>query len=386
MNLLEKYKPKSINDLIIKMEKINEIKRLVLERKPVIISGPAGCGKTTLAHLLAKDINYEILEINASEDRNRNKIEEILKPATKEASLFAKGRLILVDDVEALSGSQDRGGIATLINMLNQTKWPIIFTTTDHTLQKLVPIRKKSALVELEKTEDKLLFSYLVKILDKEKILYDPITLEKIVLKSNGDIRAALNDSQASIKEGVLDFIEGLGEREKTRTISAALSLIFRGGDFKKVIESFNDIDLDEAMLWLDENIPREFSKKDEIFRAYINLSQAGIFDKRIKRFQYYRFLVYKTFFMTAGISLAGNSSILNLQTFKRSTRPLKYFLAAQKNIRKKEIAKKIAEKTHCSTHHVIKNVIPLIKKIYQSGNEINDLKLTQEEIDWLSD
>ena len=385
MNLLEKYKPKSINDLLIKKENINQIKKFVLERKPVIVSGPVGCGKTIIAHLLAKDINYEIMEINASDDRNKNKIENILEPAIKEASLFAKGRLILIDDIEALSGTRDRGGIPALTSILSNAKWPILLTTTDPTLQKLSPIRKKTALVELEVIDNNILFSHLAEILNKEKIIYDPKILEQIVLKSKGDIRAALNDLQASIKEGVLDIIEGLGEREKIQTISTALSLIFRGGDFKKVISAFNDADLDEAMLWLDENIPREFSKKDEIFRAYINLSKADIFNKRIKRRQYWRFLVYKNFFMTVGISLAGDSSTLATSAFKRSTRPLKYFLANQKNIRKKEIARKIAEKTHTSTSKVIKNVMPFIQKIYQNNNKIDDLELTQEEIEYLS-
>ncbi|MFH1592255.1 MAG: replication factor C large subunit [Candidatus Woesearchaeota archaeon] len=386
MKLLERYKPKTINHLLIDKEKINDIKRFIVEKKPLIISGPTGSGKTTLVYLLAKDMDYEVLEINASDNRNKNTIEEVLLPAIKEASLFAKGRLILIDDVEALSGTSDRGGIQALANILPQTKWPILLTTSDHSSKKLAPIRKKTGLVELNTPSTQALVSFLTQLCDQEKIVYNPKILEELANKNKGDIRAILMDLHSSIKNNALEAITGLGDRERKESVSTALSQVFRGKDFKKVINSFYDtnIDLDEAMLWLDENLPREYLKKEELFRAYNYLSKSDIFNKRIRRWQYWRFLVYRNFFMTSGINLSRNSNILSYPEYKRSTRLLKYFWANQKNLKRKEIARKIAEKTHISISKATKEVLPLIKLIYKNGQELEDLGLTPEETEWL--
>ena len=385
MNLIQKYKPKTIRGLIISKEKIMEVKRLIAERKPIIIAGPTGCGKTTLAHIMAKDMDYELLELNASDQRNKANIEEILSPAIKEASLFAKGRLVLIDDIDALSGTQDRGGIPSIANLLENTKWPVLLTTTDPFSQKLSPLRTKTALVNLEPIKDTILIDYLSRICKKENIAFDIKLIKNLASKNKGDIRAALNDLQASIKNNELISLE-LGERERLSSITTALSLIFRSADLKKILNSLNetDLNLDEAMLWLDENIPKEYTKKDEIYKAYSSLSKADKFKKRIIRWQHWRFLVYENFFMTAGINLSRTSNILSYPEYKRSSRLLKYFWANQRNLKGKEIARKISEKTHDSISKVRKEVLPLIKIIYRNNNEISDLDLTQEEIDWL--
>ncbi len=372
--------------MIIPKEKVNQVKRFIVEKKPVIISGPTGCGKTTLAQNIAYEMGYDILEINASDDRNKKNIEEILGPAAHEGSLLAPGRLILIDDVEALSGTEDRGGIQVIVSLVQQTKWPIIFTTIEPSSPKLNLLRKKTALVELEPPSNTKIFSYLADILDKEHVIYDPKVLEKLVIKSKGDIRAAITDLEASIKNGVLDSINEIGEREKKESIQTALSVIFKGKEPKRIVNSlFNaGIDLDEAVLWLDENIPTEFTKKDEIYKAYAILSKADIFNQRIRKRQHWRFLVYRNFLMTLGINSVRQSCNEFNVSYKRSMRPLKYFWAHQKNIKRKIITQKLAEKTHTSQTKASKEILPFIRLIYKNGGEIENLELTAEEREWL--
>ena len=387
MTLLEKYKPKKLSELLIQREKITELKRFIVERKPVILTGPTGCGKTSLVYLLAQDMNYELLEINASDKRNKLHIEEILGPAVKEGSLFAMGRLVLIDDIEALSGTGDRGGIQAIIILLQQTNWPIVLTTTSPISQKLNILRKKTGLVELEPVDKMAMAAYLAHICEQEQVIYDPLSIEKLVIKSRGDVRAAMSDLETSTISGVLNIDDEVNERDQRWSIQNALHLIFRRGELKKVLECFYnaDVDLDEAMLWLDENIPREFSKKEEIFRAYQTLSKADIFNKRISKRQYWRFLVYRNFFMTVGISRSGNSFSMEMPSYKRSTRPLKYFWENQKNTKKKYIAQKIAEYTHTSYSKTLKETLPFIFQIYKSGHGISILNLTEEEKEWIA-
>lgn len=386
MNLLEKYKPTKFNETLLEKEKLTELKRFVLEKKPVIISGPTGCGKTSLVYTFANELNFQVLEINSSESRNKNNLEAVLAPGIKEATLTGKGRIVLIDDIDALSGTKDRGAIQTVIKLIQETKWPIIITTIDPFSDKLASLRKKTGLIEIEPISTEKILQLLKTICKKEKILYHPKVLIELTNRSRGDIRAALTDLQSLTKEKKLESIESVGEREKTENILQALKTIFKKENIQGSIQSFNktNINPDEAMLWLDENLPHEYSKKEDLWRAYESLSKADIFKNRIRRWQYWRFLVYQNFFMTAGISLAKSSPYLSYSGYKRSGRLLKLFWAKQKRMKKEVIAKKIAEQTHTSKKRVIQDTLPYIQLIYKTGREIKELNLTIEEVDWL--
>ena len=386
MIFTNKYNPRELEELLVSKEKILLLKTHILERKPILVNGPTGCGKTSLAFVLAKQLNYEVLELNASDRRSKNNLESVLAPSIKEGSLFYSGRLILIDDVEAISNREDRGGLLTLINLISQTKWPIIITSTDIHDFKFSKLKSKCALVELDRIKDSDIFDVLKKICEKENILYDPLILKELAEKSKGDLRAAINDLQSLSSNKQIDSLHQLGEREREENILTVLKNIFKLNEIKKVINSFDDanVDLDEAALWLDENIPREYLEDKDLSEAYNNLSKADVFNGRIRKRQYWRFSFYRNFFLTAGISLAKSRNYLNYLAYKRTNRLLKLFWAKQKNLKKKEISKKIAEKTHCSQKKAFKDTTPFIQLIYRKEEAIEDLDLTEEEILWL--
>jgi len=89
------------------------------KKKAILLYGSPGTGKTSLAHVAARENNAEIFELNSSDLRNRIKLEEILKPASKQESLFKKNKILLVDEVDGVTGT-DIGGIAELIRIINK--------------------------------------------------------------------------------------------------------------------------------------------------------------------------------------------------------------------------------------------------------------------------
>ncbi len=382
----KKYAPKSINDLFIHREDILRLKRMILERKPVILNGPTGCGKTSLAYVLAGELGYELFEVNASDERSQKNLEASLIPSSKEGSLFAKGRLILIDDIEALSGTKDRGGLPTVVQIVEESHWPIIITASDIHDFKFSKLKSRCGLIEISKVDDSSVLNMLRVICEKEGILYNPLVLKELAEKSEGDLRAAINDLQTLSANKQLDSLDGFDKREKESDILAALSTVFKAKDVNKVINSFNDanVDLDEALLWIDENLPGEYTDPNDLAKAYLSLSKSDVFSGRIRRWQYWRFLVYRNFFLTAGVSLAKNKEYLSFNSYKRSGRLLKLFWAKQKNMKKHAIAAKIAEKTHCSKKRVLKDVLPYLQIVYKKGFEIEDLDLGKEEIEWL--
>ena len=92
--LINKYKPKKINDLIGVDREIKVLKDFILnfkKGKALLIFGPCGCGKTSSIEILSNNLDLELFELNASNFRDKASIENILGSAIKQKSLFSKG-------------------------------------------------------------------------------------------------------------------------------------------------------------------------------------------------------------------------------------------------------------------------------------------------------
>ena len=151
-SLAEKYRGKSYKDIKSQDKAIEDIKLFLKEfpkKKGLLLYGPAGTGKTSLAIASANENNLEILELNSSDLRNRKKLEEILKPASVQQSLFKKGKLIIMDEVDGVTGT-DIGGIPEVLRTLEETKHPMILTCNDAWQSKLAPVRSQCKLVEMK--------------------------------------------------------------------------------------------------------------------------------------------------------------------------------------------------------------------------------------------
>lgn len=108
--------------------------------KAVLLSGPPGIGKSTLAALVAKQIGYEVLELNASDTRSKKSVNEELGAVVLSQAMSSTGqlkkRLVIMDEVDGMGGS-DRGGIPELIKIIKAAKSPIICICNDRQAQKI---------------------------------------------------------------------------------------------------------------------------------------------------------------------------------------------------------------------------------------------------------
>ena len=150
--LTRKYKAGKYEDIIGQDKAIIEVKEFLKEfpkKKSLLLYGPAGTGKTSIVEAAAAENNLEIMELNSSDLRNKKKLEEVLKPAAEQMSLFKKGKIILMDEVDGVTGT-DIGGIPELIRTIDKTKHPIIMTCNDVWQTKLAPVRTKSKIIELK--------------------------------------------------------------------------------------------------------------------------------------------------------------------------------------------------------------------------------------------
>lgn len=382
--LAEKHRPKTFKEIIGQEKAVVEVKQFLDEfpkRKALILHGPPGTGKTTLAIAAAKENNAEVFELNSSDLRNRAKLEEILKPASLQTSLFKQAKILLVDEVDGVTGT-DIGGIPELMRIIEVSGHPVIITGNDVWQTKLAQLRQKCKLVEMKALTTEQVHQLLVQIAEKEGAKENTHFLRQIALKSQGDIRAALNDFQVYIIDKEEITTDATTKRHKEQTIFNILRALFK--ERQDFLELFDDTDmsLDEVFLWIEENIPREY-REESLYKAFDALSNADRFRGRIYRQQFWRFLLYQNIFQSAGISYAKARPNLGFTKYESPRRILTIWINNQKNAKKKTIAQKYARYVHCSVKRVMRD-FEILKPMMREPGIQTKLKLEEDEIEFL--
>ncbi len=198
----EKYRPQNFMDLI-GNEDARQLFAGWFEKwkkgtKPLLLVGPPGIGKTTLANLAGKNFGYDMISLNASDVRNKKNIQEILEPVLGNQTVLGKP-MIFVDEVDGVHGRSDYGGVEALINILKEPTIPIILAANNNSSDKMKKIKKVVKTISLYPLPPRLLRLYLNMVLEKENAQINPGKLIKLIVESNGDIRSMLNSAQALV-------------------------------------------------------------------------------------------------------------------------------------------------------------------------------------------
>jgi replication factor C large subunit len=388
----EKYRPNSLKDVIGDRYVLKQLEDFVLnyknqKKRAAILFGPAGTGKTCAVYAIAKERGLELVELNASDFRNKEQINSIVKNAINQASLFSKGKIILVDEIDGLSGTQDRGGIQAIISLLDKSVYPIVLTANNIYDDRFSKLRSRAILLEFKEISNKDVLGLLKRIADEERLDIEERVLKIIANRSGGDLRGAINDLQSlsKLKEITDNELGSIGDRKKEQEIIAILNLIFKSKDIELISKMLEllDVDLDEVMLWVDENVPLEYDS-NELAGAYEMLSKADVFRGRIRKWQYWRFIIYQKFLMTEGVALVKGAGKKGFVRYRRSQRPLKIWRANIKYGKRKTICSKMAERLHISTKRAMQEVLPYVKNILKEKEYALYFDLEEDEISWL--
>ena len=178
---------------------LNWLKNWIKGSKPLLIVGPPGTGKTSYIKSLAKLLDVDLIELNASDLRNKINLETIINPILLNKSIFGKRMLLFLDEVDGISGRDDYGGLPFLSNLLKNADIPIIMASNSKNY-KMKDIIKNSKLVEFRSLSSLGCYILLQKVIRLESKHLESSEQFKIISQSRGDARTLLNTLQTKLE------------------------------------------------------------------------------------------------------------------------------------------------------------------------------------------
>lgn len=390
----DKYRPQELSEVVGNKKEIEIIRNWVNAWKsndpqiPLLLVGPPGIGKTTLAQIISKEFS-ESIELNASDKRSHDIIRNTIGESSSSRSLFGdEYKLIILDEVDGIHGSNDRGGVKAIGEIIKSSKHPMILIANDFYSRKIQSIKTKCQVIKMKKSRWNSISKLLREIAIKEGVDTNPQALKEIAVKSQGDVRSAINTLQAlSSKNSKLevDDIENMKTKDTRSDIFNAISGVLKSKTPAHVKEAmWIEEDPTLVMEYIAENIPREYKKKEEIKKAYDYISKADIFFGRTLSSRNYGYWKYASDFMGIGVS---NSKHETYKKFTKIQTPTIFSLMSRnrgkRNLRD-GIAEKMSVKLHIS-HAIAISMFPYLEIMFKNDElawEISDyLELEDTEI-----
>ena len=359
------------------------------KRKGIIIYGDTGCGKTSSVHAICQEKGYEVVEVNASDVRNKDAIQQRIGQATQQMSLFAKSKVILIDEIDGISGTKDRGGLQAVEKIITSSAFPIIATGVDPWDKKFSGLRKACEMISFNSLTHTDIQALLERISEAEGIAYEDMAIKGIARRAGGDARAAVNDLQllSAGQRITKDDLDMLGDRNRTEKMKDALFRVFKTTDANVARGAFDNTNSqpDEIMLWLDQNLPKEYTRPADLAAAYDRMSRADVFMGRIRRRQHWRFLVHIHSLLSAGVATAKEEKYKTMQTYEETKRILMLWRAKMKYKKRDAIAQKVADQTHLSLREARASHMPYLPHLLKQDPSIAEwLELNDDEQTWV--
>jgi len=224
MSLAIKYRPTILDEIVGQQHLLSKESafRILVEKNAITHSffyGPTGCGKTTLAKVIAKTLKRPFYNLNAT----TLKVEELRKIFNSYANALEKP-IIFIDEIHRLSKNQQE----VLLPFMENNSALIIGASTENPYYSLTSaIRSRSHLFELKAIKDEDLDTLLSRIMLTERLEFDKDIREFLISSSSGDARAMLNllDSAIALGDSIsLDKLKSIRPLATQQGSSEAVS------------------------------------------------------------------------------------------------------------------------------------------------------------------
>ncbi|MGQ9623755.1 MAG: replication factor C large subunit [Candidatus Bathycorpusculaceae bacterium] len=376
-----KHKPKTLMEIVGNPEAIKKFAdwvkswdRGIPKKRAAFLYGPPGIGKTVTVEALANDFKMEFVEKNASDYRTEEAIKRFAGLASQYGSLFGQKRMILLDELDGLTGTADKGGVKAITGIVKTAQCPVVLIANNAYDPRFANLRNYCLLIEFKKPSATDVLKHLKRICEREGIKAEENALKFIAHRSEGDVRSAVNDLQALAqgkKKLTYDDVSWLGYRDRQETIFNVLRMIIYG---KTCVGAKNavdmaDIDVDMLFEWIYENVPAHLTDPHDLVKAMDALSMADVYRGRIRATRDWSFLRYVIDYMTAGVAMARqNTKAHGWIPFKFPERIQALSKSKAERAMQLNIGYKIKRKCHISAVRASKETLPYLRIIFQNN------------------
>ena len=398
---------------------LDDWKNGVPKNKAILLVGPPGVGKTTVARAIAHDMGWSVIELNASDARNAASIRKAATKGATHRSLFFnpeendKKTLILIDEVDHLSGGLrsvsesrindaikvnldsndsvqlkgDTGGKAELLKLLAETKQPVILAcnevmglwgkssnwrSTRDRFQRLVTT------INFDRASKDALRNIARRVLKSENVEYDTSAVEALVTNNPGDLRALVRDLQVicasaknSIDESIVQEYVESSERDVSVEVFPGLAKLYKSKKSEDAIKLGISIDKSpsELLNWIHWNNPSIFTNKKAIDRGNKALCQSS---KMLMAM--YENTAHRSWYWSSQISGLA-ASVVNQQDLPEKLFPsYPNFLRRGTSQGRSTIINRLTEITGASKSSVREELLPLLISLHSETSEVGNI------------
>jgi replication factor C large subunit len=379
-----KHKPKSLAEIVGNPEAIGKFvdwikswQKCVPKKRAVFLYGPPGIGKTVTVEAYAHDFGMEFVEKNASDYRTEEAVNRFAGLASQYRSLFGASRMILLDELDGLTGTSDRGGVKAITDVVKTAQCPVVLTANSAYDPRFTNLRVYCMLIEFKKPAIGEVAKRLKHICEQQGIQADENALKLIAQRSGGDVRSAINDLQAlgqGRKKLAYEDVSWLGYRDRQENIFNVLRMIIYGKTCAGAKMAANMVDVDTDMLfeWIYENVPAHLTDPHDLANAMNALAIADVYRGRIRTTQDWGFMRYVIDYMTAGVAMARrNTKTSGWIPFKFPERIQMLSRSKAERAMRLSIGAKIKRKNHISAVRASKEIVPYLKIIFKNNEDM---------------
>jgi len=221
---VEKYRPIKLEHIINQRDIVNGLNNLIknpYEIPHLLLSGPAGVGKTTAALCIARELlgeewQRDTLELNASDERGikmvRERVKEfaaVMKLATRDKN-DKPFRIIILDEADEMT-SEAQTALRRIIEDSSKTTRFVIIC--NYISQIIEPIQSRCVIFRFTRLSEQDIVDYLKRICEKERVEYEEKALLQIYDSTSGDLRDSINMLQAASGMGFVSLSNVIASR-----------------------------------------------------------------------------------------------------------------------------------------------------------------------------